>query len=223
MTVSTFYAASADAGLLCSSATYLTARSGGGSLSTNGAGATCEVGQYKPGANYYVYEYLCSFDTSAIPDSDVISAAVLSFCSGQDGSTDDFTLEAYAYDWGAAVTTADWVPGASLGGLTKVATCPTTSWTGASATYIDLAEVGSALRDAVDKAGTTRLLLASSQTRLGVANASDEYVKVCTADYAGRQPRLVVTHAPAAGGPDPIALGRRGRVRVAQAGGRVSL
>ena len=141
-----------------------------------------------------VIEGFLAFDTSSIPDGDTVSAAVLNLTALADGSTTDFTIEARLSDWGTGLTTADYVAGASLSGLTLLAHRATSSgWTAA----YDLTD--DAFPANVNKTGTTRLLLCSSRTTAGTSPTidRDEYVYAYSADQTGttRDPKLTVTYS----------------------------
>ena len=147
-----------------------------------------------------VDEAFLGFDTSSIPDTDTVSAAVFNLTSSGDFSTTDFTIEARLYDWGTGLTTADWVAGASLSGLTLLAHRDTASgWTGNTA--YDLTDDAFAAN--VNKTGTTRLLLCSSRTTAGTSPTIDvrEYVNAYSADSTGTtaDPKLTVTYAAGGG------------------------
>lgn len=202
-TVSTFYSDTADGFIqsLDTEGTYSTARAGT-SLTVDTSSTGDFLGQrYSGGLNwYFCYEVFLKFDTSAIDDGDDVSAAVLSVYGQQDATTgNDFTIQARTKDWGASLTTEDWVAGASLGALSLLATFNTASGF-STAAYNDLTENGTALRDAVNKTGVTYVLLNSSRHEAGNApTGGDEYVKIYFSNQTGttQDPKLVVTHASA--------------------------
>lgn len=184
---------------------YLGVRAGSYGKLVDTTSLTMTVGQYFP-IEYYVYEGFLGFDTSSLPDTDSVSAAVLAITSNQDLSTVDFTMEARAYDWGGTLTSADWVAGASLSGMTLLAHYSTASGFTAGTTYNFVEDDFSAN---VNKTGTTYLILASDKTRTGTApGGSSERVIIRSADQAGTtsDPKLTITHetgyvAPAGGVP----------------------
>lgn len=191
-TVSTFYSGAADGYVESGHATYATARSGG-TVGPNSAIASLYIGQYKLG-NYQCIEGFISFDTSALTDSDTISSAALGLYGSGNFSTTDFTIEARVQDWGATLTTADWVAGADLSAKTRVATFATSGFS--TSAYNDFAEDGTNFQSNVNKTGTTYLILVSDKLVSGTAPTGDEYVGVYSADQAGttQDPKLVVTH-----------------------------
>ena len=88
---------------------------------------------YRTAYDYTTYQSFLQFDTSAIPDTAIVDSAVLSMyydmsLYGADPDAGYYynpvshVVEARIKDWGTDVTSADWVPGASMSGLTKVAT-----------------------------------------------------------------------------------------------------
>ena len=151
--------------------TYAAARAGTGSqFGADAASIYAVVGQAKVVAyftEYQVQEAFLAFNTSSIPDGDTVSAAVLNLTSQQDQSATDFTLEARLYDWGASLTTADWVT--SLSSQTLLAHRDTASgWT--ATTAYDLTDDAFAAN--VSKTGSTRLLLCSDYTTANETCAS---------------------------------------------------
>lgn len=184
---------------------YSTVRAGFG-LTADTTGVSLWLGQYWAYDTDFdenalaVFEVFLGFDTSSIPDGDTVSAAVLNLTSQVDNSTTDFTIEARLYDWGATLTTADWVAGASLSGLTSLATKTTASGFTAGTAY-DFTDVAFAAN--VNKTGTTRLLLCSSRTTAGTSPTIDvsEYVSAYSADQTGTtsDPKLTVTYSAGGG------------------------
>ena len=145
-----------------------------------------------------VYEAFLGFDTSAIGDTDTISAAVLNVTSNADVSTTDFDLQARLRDWGTTVTTADWVAGASLSGLTLLAHYATSGGFTANSAYNF---VDDAMPANTSKTGTTRMLLCSSRTVSGTDPSGDEYVAIKSAETTGTtsDPKLTVTYSAGGG------------------------
>lgn len=193
MATLTAYAAAADGYVRSGDPTYSTARAGA-SLETGDAAAFYNLGQTWNGFNYLIYEVFLSFDTSSIPDDAVISAVELSLYGNGDLSDTDFDIEARLYDWGASVTTADWVAGASLGGYTLLASRSTSGLSVAG--YNAFTENGSNFRDNINKTGTTSILLCSSRHRAGNTPTGNEYVTFFSTDETGttKDPKLVVTY-----------------------------
>lgn len=198
MTIDTFYSESADGFIESShSTTYSTARSGGGSKVAPTTEVYLQVGQnYIGGFGYYLYETFLSFDTSTIPDSAIISSVTLSLHGGDyvDQSTTDFTIEARTYDWGASLTTADWVAGADLTSNTLLASRSTSGWS--TSAYNDLTENGSNFVSAINKTGITRIILCSSRTKDGNTPTGAEYVNLGASEKSGtsNDPKLSVTY-----------------------------
>lgn len=196
-TVSTFYSGTSDGYLVSVHATYATARSThSGGTSPSDTATTMVCGQQKPG-DFQLYEMFVQFDTSAIDDGDTVSQAVLSLYGTVDLSTTDFTAEARVSDWGASLTTADWIAGESLSSLTRVATHASAGFT--TSAYNDFTEDGLNFRSAVNTTGATRLILVSDRLVAGTEPTGNELWIVSTADETGttQDPKLVVTHTAA--------------------------
>lgn len=191
-TVDTYFSQNVDGYVSGSSGTYATARSGAGSYVADSSSNPLYFGQFLLTGTYTLYESFLSFDTSALPDADTISAAVLSGFLNDNHTSGSFTLQARLQDWGTSVTTGDWVAGASLSGLTLLATLDTSLFS--TTAYYAFTDV--AMPANVNKTGVTRMLLCSSRLVSGTAPAGLEY-GAFTIDHSGtsNDPKLDVTHA----------------------------
>lgn len=196
MTTTVLYADTTDDTAEYGHAVYATARAGAGAYSVGPTALTAVIGQYGNGT-YYIEQGFFSWDTSGIPDTDTVSAAVLDLWITADGSATDFTLEAAAYNWGTTVTSADWQDGTELGALTVLATRSTVGISVGA--YNAFTEVSGGLAAAINKTGTTYLVIFSSLNRLGTApSGGGGQVTVQMGDQGGVQrPRLTITHASA--------------------------
>ena len=201
-TVSTFYSGTADGYLWSFDATYTTARAG---PSDGAADADVSLinGQFYNGSTTYgVHESFADWDTSAI-GTDTVSAATLSLWAVTDDSTSNFTSRIRLYDWGATLTTADWIAGADLSGNTLLATFASAGVT--TGAYNDFTDV--AFPANVNTGGATRVVLSSDELEAGNAPAAFQRIIWSSANVAGttQDPKLVVTHAAAA----TVVAGRR--------------
>ena len=183
--------ANADA-ITSNNSVYATARTGG-TTSLLGAG-DARVGQRFSTPTYSCYETLIEFDsTGVLASGDTITSATLRLYLRFDDSTTDFTAEAYISDYGASVTTGDYVSGASLSGLTKVATLATSGIgsTGAYKSFVDVA-----LPANVVKNGKTRILIASDRHAAATTPTGNEYLTFYAYDVTN-PPKLDITYNPA--------------------------
>lgn len=182
----TVFAGAANAAIVYSTdVTYATARAGS-SLAALANAAT--VGQQ---TGYTVYQVFIKFDTSSIPDGDEITSATLELYLGTDGSATDFVVQARLHDWGASVTTADWVAGADLSGKTLLATLDSNGIgaTGALKAFTSDA----AFKSNISKTGITYILLCSKEQVDDSAPTANEFL---TFDYqsAVAYQKLTVVH-----------------------------
>jgi len=116
MTVVTVYAADDGYCIGNDATTYLTARS---TATTAYDAAGVQVGQAFGGGGYTCAEGFLFFDISAVLPTSRRDTAISMFAKVQsDASGVDFDLKVQAKTWQAAVTTADWVAGASLSATT---------------------------------------------------------------------------------------------------------
>jgi uncharacterized membrane protein len=193
VTVLTAFADANDGYLESQHGTYANARSGSGAtITADVAGTDLTVGQAFLFSTYFLYEAFVKFDTSSITASGTISTAVLSLYGTSDTSTTDFTMEAWINNWTAALDSTDWVAGASISALTKVATFATAGFS--TSGYNAFTDV--AMPANVNKTGTTSLMVASSRLAAGTAPGGREDVTVGATDRAGttNDPKLVVTY-----------------------------
>lgn len=183
----TFYSDTTDGHILSTNGTYSTARSGG-TLTADTSGTIAIVGQSN---NYSCWEAFLQFDTTFINFASTISSATLSMYGYTSWLTNHFTVEARSYDWGTALTTADWVAGASLSALTSLATFATTGFS--TSAYNDFTDV--ALPANINKSGSTRIICYSSRHSGNNTPTSGEYVQFYMSDQADttNDPKLTVT------------------------------
>lgn len=193
-TVTTVFATDVvDDSIRSRNGTYATARTGG-TLSTL---TLLRVGQdFNGGPDYDCFEAFTQFDTSGVPDTDTVSGVVLSCDGSTNLSTTDFTANARIFNWGAGVTTADWVdPTGSLG--TLVATWASSGY---SATYNAFTSEA-AFPANINLTGVTYLMLISARHEAGTTPPDRELVIFNDATPAGTStdPKLDITHAAAGG------------------------
>ncbi|MCC6959236.1 MAG: hypothetical protein IT301_05265, partial [Dehalococcoidia bacterium] len=195
MATLTVYSDAADDFVRSSDATYATARSGSGTLDLGSAveGNELWIGQRLLFV-YYLQETFLSFDTSPLGAGATVSAVSLNLDGIDDHSDTDFTAEARLFDSGATVTTGDWVAGASLSALTRVATFATSGGWGTG--YNTFTEDGTNFQTGVNLTGPTRLVLVSDRVVAGTSPAADEYVRAWPAEWDGttEDPNLVITY-----------------------------
>lgn len=214
MTVTTIFAATSDSDIQSSDAVYETARQGGTLVTPVATANDLYVGQLFF-AGYFCYETFLDFDTSSIPDTDSIVSVELALWLTTDSSSVDFTISASYFDWGAAVTTADWRSAAQLitldgggtvnGPLAELSTAGIGA-TGAYKTFTSFYNAGANdFRTAPNmKTGNVRLVLYSRRHRNGNVPLGPEAVIFSAADVAGtgQDPKLTITHTP--GAPPPF-------------------
>jgi hypothetical protein len=190
------YADAADGWVYSQNATYTTARSGG-TLAADNSGAVTAVGQRLATSVYYCHETFLSFDTSSVvgtPDS--ASLELYGYSSDTDG-VGGWTVNARAYDWGASLTTGDWIAGASLSGNALRATFASSSF--ATSAY-NAFTAESTFKD--NLANPVRLVLSSSRHEAGTVpanstttgDAADERLIFQTTDTSGtsQDPKLTI-------------------------------
>lgn len=189
-TTYTLYAAASDNIVYTSSTTYANV-TGGVSAKTldTVTSATEYCGQYFASPNYGNYEYFGAFDTSGVAGT--ITSVTLSLWGLGSALLQNFTLEARAYDWGAAVDTGDYRTSAQLGSCTLLATRSTSGYTnGAYNVFTSTAD----FLTAINQSGITRIVVASDRFRTATTPTGSEYVWFASADTSGtaNDPKLVI-------------------------------
>ena len=161
----------------------------GGANNASGDGVDTTGDIYTGQAPGGYYEGFLAFDTSTVVGT--ITAVTLSVYGMNDSSVTDFTLEARLHDWGATLTTADWVPGNQLGTKTLLASMNTSGWSAAG--YNTLTSDAAFLTN-INQSGFTRVLMCSSRHRLGNTPSGSEFVGYRSANQAGttNDPKLVI-------------------------------
>lgn len=207
MTVSTVYA-SVDTNVTGQSTVYATARDTGSYTEDLEADSIGQAGPFGPGNGYCMEEFF-NFDTTGIPDADVISAVELAMYGSTDASTTNFKLLAAVYDYGASITTADYRNQAALQALTPIAEFDTAPAGWSTAGYNVFTELSGGLVAAINKTGNTRLVMWSDRHEAGTEATGSEYIgfwSSAEAQAGERRPRLTITHAAASSMSDPMGM-----------------
>jgi hypothetical protein len=208
MSTTTVYSGAADGQVWCVSTTYLTARSGSGALDDNPIAGTAYSGQYYSSPNYTVMEGFLNFDIKDIPDGDQVTDVVLTmWAADSNHGSQDFVAQARLYDWGAGVTTSDWIPGANFSALKLLATVDSagialgsplannTSWVSETGASGFAAEAN--LSKYKDGSNLLSISLGSDRVNAASVPVGNEFIGWYTSEYSGtdHDPKLVVTHA----------------------------
>lgn len=189
------YAAdAADGRVNGQNAAYATARSTAAAFDVTAE--TMAVGQRVPG-DYYVYRAFAKFDTSAIPDTDVISQVNLKLVCTIDSSTTDFDIQIAKYDWSAVDPITALNMEAAYDGC-LAATLDDNIWRNTSGMSINTQYTsGNLATDWVSKTGATYYGIRSKEDTNNSAPAGNEFVALASQDNAtaGYRPLLAVVHA----------------------------
>lgn len=145
------------------------------------------VSRSKP-SGYSVEVGLLKWDTSSLPDGATITAATLRGWCQDKASTDNLSLTADWYNWGAAVDSADWTntPGTSAHAGTALSAITL----GADNDFALVNPAGN-----VSRTGTTYLRLHISQRASDAAPTGNNYVQLASHEHATLvEARLIVTY-----------------------------
>lgn len=182
---------------------YTQARNGDGiAYSTT---SNLRVGQCLCSGNYWVYRSFLQFDTSIVAVTDTVTAAFIGIKVVSDQSVQDFTLNAYAYDWkeitSFAIATDVFDLGAAGSRTAAAATLlsgPASSSSGkAAGAWHALTLTGGDLAYVLKGAGAySRFALRSSRDISNTSPGTAEYQEYYSANYgtASYRPYLDITH-----------------------------
>ena len=148
------------------------------------------VGQRPPGASYGIWRSALLFDTSTIPAGATITAAAVLLYGISDNSTDDFdiTIQKGAGKPSDPVVTQDYNKANYSGdyGTLGTAGFNPAGWNTLTITDFSI----------ITKAGTTRMILRSSEDIAGSSPTADEYVACEGPTHGGgHDPKLEVTYS----------------------------
>jgi len=164
-------------------ATYLTARSTSAVVDTY-----MTVGQT---TGFLVFRAPLKFDTSSIPDTDVISQVNMNLAVVTDTSTTDFDLAIVKYDWSASDPLAAGTREAIYDGI-LAATADDNIWRNTNGIDVNTYYTSGNLSPAwVNKTGITYYGLISAEDIAASQPAGAEYV---TLDKTTKVPQLVIVH-----------------------------
>lgn len=161
MTSATLLAQSNSGAIMSSSNVSYAAARAGGTFTVNDGSTFRKIGQNFSTPTYECDIVLVEFDTSSIPVGATVSAAVLSLWSFFKEAAQAFTIEARLYDYGASITSGDWLDGTTLASKTLLASISTASLPADDTAYLSLTDV--AFPANINKGGTTRIVICSSR------------------------------------------------------------
>lgn len=155
------------------------------------------VGQRYDSGWYIVDRGMLVFDTSAIPDTDTVTAVTLGLCIAVDGTTaSDFILYIYRYNWNPAASTDNVYDMGAAGasdGQPAVKETPEADVTGKSAG--DWITISGLTTSWINKTGYTCYALRSSRDVNANAPSGLEYLSFYAGDHAeSYRPYLDVQH-----------------------------
>jgi hypothetical protein len=172
--------------------TYTQARDGSSPTAYQGGFASFE-NSFGTG-EYWASSIFLSFDTSSIGAGQKIDSVVLSLRGEFSNNLGTgYSAEVRPYDWGATLTSADYVPGASLSGLTLLASLPVASY--ADDTWCPFSSE-TAFKAAINMTGTTYLLVCHSDTTTNTEPVTTERMFFYMSDQGvGYEPKLTINHS----------------------------
>lgn len=209
-TISTFYSETSDGRIYSYDTTSWATVQNGANFNVDTTATNLDIGMaadlFNTIERLIAVSYF-SFDTSAIPDTDEIDDAIFTLFSNGGGDVDATgTLEARAFDWGETLDSADWIdfiPATNWTDLTLLATLGGGSWvigTAAENAFVSTA----AFPGAINVTGDTRLAVTFAEAT-GSEPTVDRTKGINYGEFSGtaNDPRLLVAHEAAGGGPTP--------------------
>lgn len=189
-TISTFYAETGDGTIQSTDPVYANASAGSNLVAaTAGVAGTIE---HTNAAIITIRNAFFRFDTSSIPDGDTISDVAFSlYKTGAGVFADDNGLSLYSYDYGAALTVADWQAPGDLSGVIA------TALAAGGAGYLDFTLSVAPTTAGVAKDGYSGYLVCFGFFASLIVPTGLNSQAFSMADEAGttQDPKLVVTHA----------------------------
>lgn len=208
MSTYVIYSDATDGQVASSSTVYATAQAGS-SLSAGTSAVDCYLGQWKNGSTYTIWEAFLSFDTSVIGGGESVDSVTLRITPDDASAGDIGNIEARATDWGASLTTADWVAATSLSSLPLRAALATGSLVNGTA-----ADFTSESGFITNTANPVRLVLCTSQVAAGTTPTTYQGAAFYSADQTGttNDPKLtiVTTSVTAKSGSDTVSVSDSG-------------
>ena len=196
-TVDTFYGIANDGYIESANATYSTARNGGGTLTAyDSATYGLKIGQ---NTGYSVWQGFIGFDTSAIPDTDVVSTFDLQlYWTAISSGNKSWAPFCIVRTWSSSgLTTGDYagspVPSSPIlcypVNMSNFNAGNIPTYISLTNNYLDTTQI--------NLTGKTELVLISTNTVYNTPPTNDESITFDGAGYSGtsHDPKLIVTHA----------------------------
>lgn len=174
---------------------------GGATLAVDTAATTAKIGQQHEGGGglqSWQYQTFLRFDTSVIPANAVIKKIELKVMFSYVTIQDPFVIEARSYDWGATLTTADYVKGSLLSSkqlLGKFNAADKIVYE-QYCSFITSPE----FQDNINRSGFTPMILVSQNSTDGYdepygGTAKSNFHQIYTSNATtGKKPQLVITY-----------------------------
>lgn len=206
MTTLVAYSESDDGHITSIDTVYNTAWTGASPATFNAVNsAFISVGHQYIGADYSLFQGFISFDTSSIGTDQIDSIQLEIDVNSAPAFFGDIAT-IYSYTWTSPLTTSDWVD-FSTASPTRVATSTYLALTPGYVTFTNASFAN--FKAAINKTGTTYLLMASNNIETGIAAPNGPtWAESWNHDQGdggavGLGPRLTITHSVPAT-PDPF-------------------
>ena len=181
-----------DGELISSDANYTNARNGSNLATIGPADGVSLLGQQLQSGTYKAWEYFMEFTISGIAATEKVVSAYFDVFNIYSIGAPARDIEIRERDFGASLTTADWVPGGTLGSLSLLGTIQDVQ--NAPGNLRGLRAGSDTLRTRVTGTNPLRVVASSSKLRSGTAPTTSEYNGVNTPEGGGtsNDPMLVV-------------------------------
>lgn len=208
MSTTTIYAATSDNTVANNDTNYATALAGLNIVLGTATDTHDLLGQAYFAPDYTLVEVFFSIDGTSVPAGETVSAITVDLYGYSDNATtNEFTIEMYAYDWSSGgITGADWRTNTWLSSATLLASFDTTP--GFSTAAYNTMTSTAALVTGFNTSGTNYYVLSSSRIRTGNAPTGSEFVEIWMGDEGStKRPRFTVTSAAPSGVTGPAFSG----------------
>lgn len=180
----------------------------GGGGTTDGNYSTDPTAYAARGRNstgtYYTYNAYMRFDTSSIPDTDVVSAATLrlQMFGTANANSDAFDIMGVYFNWGVTISAADYAFDVSTLGPTAFAAKNISDFPATGTYDIALTNLTN-----ISKTSLTYLVLGPQGTTPTPTTGQDNNIEFYTYDHTTQpEPKLIVTHDAPSTLPDSVGM-----------------
>ena len=168
-----FIAATPVAHVYSQDASWANCTAGTGTLILSSQASTNISSTVTNTPNYIIHQHFHEYDVHALAKNGNTTAVTMNYSvTGVYGGDTTLDMEFYLYDWGASVTTSDFVPSASIGSLTRIGYVDNVAAGSNSVTIENLSAFKAEIEDALLDGRGVRILQLPADQRTGTTPTS---------------------------------------------------